>query len=93
MIANSLWTATAKGSLDHPALEGDHSADVVVIGAGRTGLSAALHLAEADARVIVLDAQHPGWLCATHTGRALRQLHTLAADWDDHRGGMAVIDR
>jgi len=93
VIANSLRTATAKGRLGHPALEGDHSADVVVIGAACTGLSVALHLAEAGARVIVRDAQHPGWPCAAHTGRALRQLHTLAADWDDHGGGMAVIER
>ena len=42
------------------ALEGDHIADVVVIGAGFTGLSAALHLAETGAGVVVLDAKAVG---------------------------------
>jgi glycine/D-amino acid oxidase-like deaminating enzyme len=34
---------------------------VVVVGAGYTGLSAALHLAERGADVVVLDAAEPGW--------------------------------
>jgi glycine/D-amino acid oxidase-like deaminating enzyme len=34
---------------------------VVVVGAGYTGLSAALHLAERGADVVVLDAADPGW--------------------------------
>jgi glycine/D-amino acid oxidase-like deaminating enzyme len=34
---------------------------VVVVGAGFTGLSAALHLAERGADVVVLDAAEPGW--------------------------------
>lgn len=42
------------------ALASDYSADVVVIGAGFTGLSAALHLAEAGAAVVVLDAKGIG---------------------------------
>jgi glycine/D-amino acid oxidase-like deaminating enzyme len=42
-------------------LLGDLSADVVVIGAGFTGLSAALHLAEAGASVVVLDGEEIGF--------------------------------
>ena len=38
------------------ALDGDISADVVVIGAGYTGVSAALDLAEAGLKVVVLEA-------------------------------------
>jgi len=56
----SAWTVVASPP---PArsLEGDRRADVVVVGAGFTGLSAALHLAERGADVVVLDAAEPGW--------------------------------
>lgn len=55
----SLWAATCRPA-DYPPLDGDAAADFVVIGAGFTGLSAALHLAEAGARVVCLDAMAPG---------------------------------
>ena len=44
-----------------PALRGDVRTDVCIIGAGFTGLNAALALSERGTGVIVLDAQHPGW--------------------------------
>ena len=50
------WADTAPQSDLHPALEGDISTDVTVIGAGFTGLRAALMLAEAGTSVTVLDA-------------------------------------
>src|SRR5215470_2343796 len=56
----SAWT-TAAASSPSPPLEGDRRADVVVVGAGYTGLSAALHLAERGADVAVLDSAEPGW--------------------------------
>lgn len=68
VIANSLWTATANRSTITPVLEGARSADVVVIGAGFTGLSAALHLAESGAQVVLLDAEHPGWGASGRNG-------------------------
>ena len=57
----SLWQATARAGFDTAPLAGTMSADVAVIGAGFTGLSAALHLAETGMKVIVLDKQGPGW--------------------------------
>ena len=68
VIANSLWTATANASTDFPALSGETRADVAVVGAGYTGLSAALHLAESGATVAVLEAQHPGWGASGRNG-------------------------
>jgi len=56
----SAWTAVEPLPETAP-LEGDRRADVAVVGAGYTGLSAALHLAERGVDVVVLDAAEPGW--------------------------------
>nr|WP_206606604.1 FAD-binding oxidoreductase [Steroidobacter cummioxidans] len=42
-------------------LDGDTAADAIVIGAGFTGLSTALHLAEDGARAVVLEAREIGF--------------------------------
>ena len=55
-----LWGATAPPAPDCPALTGAHHAQFAVIGAGYTGLSAALHLARAGADVAVIEADMPG---------------------------------
>jgi gamma-glutamylputrescine oxidase len=52
----SWYEATVPDRPPFPALDGDLSADVVVIGGGFTGLSAAAHLANAGVRVIVVEA-------------------------------------
>lgn len=57
----SLWAATAPPLPLLPAIVAAHTADVVVIGAGFTGLSTALHLLEAGAAVTVVEAAEPGW--------------------------------
>jgi glycine/D-amino acid oxidase-like deaminating enzyme len=43
-------------------------ADVVVIGAGYTGLCAALHAARGGRSTVVLDAEDAGWGCSTRNG-------------------------
>ncbi len=57
----SLWAATAPAGPALAALEGEVQADVVVIGAGFTGLSTAIHLREAGVDVVVVEAAEPGW--------------------------------
>ncbi|MCH8536752.1 MAG: FAD-binding oxidoreductase [Alkalimonas sp.] len=63
---SSYWFAEQTKPLpQHAALSGDISADVVVIGAGYTGLSAARELAERfSQQVVLLEAHQPGWGCS-----------------------------
>lgn len=57
----SLWAATAAPACPTSPLETATRADVCIVGAGYTGLSTALHLAEQGVDVVVLDAHEPGW--------------------------------
>ena len=68
VIANSLWSATARPSEPCPELQADVSADVAIVGAGFTGLSAALHLEQMGRSVVVLEAQTPGWGASGRNG-------------------------
>jgi glycine/D-amino acid oxidase-like deaminating enzyme len=56
----SLWSATAAPLTPFPALRETIRSQVAVIGAGYTGLSAALHLGAAGRDVVVLDAMELG---------------------------------
>jgi gamma-glutamylputrescine oxidase len=53
--ALSYYQASANRVITCPALQGDVTTDVVIIGAGFTGISAALELAKAGYKVVVLD--------------------------------------
>jgi glycine/D-amino acid oxidase-like deaminating enzyme len=57
----SLWAAVTPSGPDLPELTDTAEADVVIIGAGFTGLSAALSLREAGVDVAVIEAMEPGW--------------------------------
>lgn len=67
----SYYAATANPSPERSALAGDVSCDVCVIGAGFAGLSAALHLAEAGRRVVVLEAARVGFGASGRNGGQL----------------------
>ena len=65
----SWYAASATPLPQQPALEGAlEDADVCILGAGYTGLSAALDLAEAGYRVVVLEAQRIGWGASGRNG-------------------------
>lgn len=64
----SLWAATAAPAPLTSAFAGDSLTDVAVIGAGYTGLSCALHLAQAGRGVSVVDASEPGWGASGRNG-------------------------
>lgn len=64
----SLWSATAPAAVPTPALRESVKVDVAIVGAGYTGLSTALHLAERGVSVCVLEANEPGWGASGRNG-------------------------
>lgn len=55
-------------TLAPPKAQGDLHTQVAIVGAGFTGLSAALHLAAEGVDVTVLEAQSPGWGASGRNG-------------------------
>ncbi|MCE8041895.1 FAD-binding oxidoreductase [Halomonas desiderata] len=64
----SYYAATANPSPERPALEGDIECEVCVVGAGFTGISSALHLAEQGHDVVVLEAARVGFGASGRNG-------------------------
>ena len=60
-MPDSLWAAVTPPGPELPQLVGSAQADVVIIGAGFTGLSTALHLREAGVDVAIAEAAEPGF--------------------------------
>ncbi len=65
---HGLYAETARPASATPPLSGHVEADVAVVGAGYTGLSAALHLAERGLSAVVLEAQAPGFGASGRNG-------------------------
>ncbi len=68
---SSYYLATAIDLVDRPPLAGAVACDVAVVGAGYTGLSAALALAERGYSVVLLEAQRVAWGASGRNGGQL----------------------
>ena len=64
----SYYAATRSDLAPFPALAGEVRADVCIVGGGYTGLSAALHLAQAGRRVVLLEAHRVGFGASGRNG-------------------------
>lgn len=86
----SYYAASANPAAPRPALQGSHQADVCVVGAGFTGLSTALHLAEQGMRVIVLEAAKVGWGASGRNGGQIVNSYSRDMDVIKSRHGEAA---
>lgn len=64
----SWYVATANPLAEFPSLTDRVTADVCIVGGGYTGLSAALHLAEAGYKVVLLEAHRVAWGASGRNG-------------------------
>lgn len=67
----SYYAASINEVTDHPSLQGGTSADVCVVGAGFTGVSTALTLAERGYSVALVEANRVGWGASGRNGGQL----------------------
>jgi glycine/D-amino acid oxidase-like deaminating enzyme len=68
---NSYYAATVNEVTDYPVLKGAHRADVCVVGAGFSGTSTALTLAERGYSVALVEANRVGWGASGRNGGQL----------------------
>jgi len=80
----SWYEDTAGPRPEYPTLDGDRQTDVVIIGGGFTGLSAATHLAKAGTNVVLIEAHRFG---DGASGRNGGQLGTGQRAWAEELEG------
>ena len=97
----SYYAASANDPTDFAPLRGSHKADVCVIGAGFTGISTALHLAEKGYDVHVVEANKVCWGASGRNGgqliagisaeKRLAKMMGEQAVWDLRWAGHEII--
>ncbi len=85
--APSLYAARPGDAPVFPPLGESVKAHVAIIGAGYTGLSAALHLADAGVDAVVLEANSVGWGASGRNGGQLHTGQRRDQDWLEARLG------
>lgn len=81
---DSYYAHSCKDRLTHhPVLQDDLQCDVLVIGAGFSGLHTALRLAEAGRKAILLEASRVAWAASGRNGgqAILGWLHAICRRW------------
>jgi gamma-glutamylputrescine oxidase len=78
LAGNSYYAATAARPQTFPALQGTTTCDVVVVGGGLAGLSAALDMRQRGFEVVLLEARELGFGASGRNGG--QAIHGLACD-------------
>ncbi len=77
---SSYYASTANSKSEFNTLKGEEHCDVCIIGAGYTGLSAALHLAQKGYSVSIVEAKKVAWGASGRNGGQVSPDHNM-----DHR--------
>jgi gamma-glutamylputrescine oxidase len=85
--APSYYAATANDRAVRPALQGEIAADVCIVGAGFTGISAGLELAERGYSVVVLEAVRIGFGASGRNGGQIVNGYSRDLSVIEHRYG------
>ena len=94
LVDKALWQVTAPPRPADPSLTEDLACDVAIVGAGFTGLRAALSLAEAGCKVAVFDAGEVGHGAAGRSGGQVNPMLPVARPEDLRRSvGDTYFDR
>lgn len=83
----SYYAATANPAPERSALVGDIECEVCVVGAGFTGISSALHLAEQGRQVVVLEAARVGFGASGRNGGQIVNSYSRDMDVIEARYG------
>lgn len=90
---SSFWAATSNGIKSRPSLKQDMETDVVIIGAGFTGLATSYYLNKQGVKTIVLEKNSVGWGASGRNAGMLltgykESIPSIAKKWgiDDARG-------
>lgn len=89
----SYYAASAGDLAPVAQLEGAHECDVCIIGAGYTGLSAALHLLERGNRVLVLEQARVGWGASGRNGGQIVNSYSRDLDVIERTAGTEIADQ
>jgi len=90
--ASSYYAAARKLKIEYPSLVGEHRCDVAVVGAGFTGVSTALYLAERGYDVALVEANRIGWGASGRNGGQLIDGFTNVEKFERRSGQHAEAD-
>jgi len=90
--ASSYYAASRKLKIEYPSLVGEHRCDVAVVGAGFTGVSTALYLAERGYDVALVESNRIGWGASGRNGGQLIDGFTNVEKFERRSGQQVEAD-